>query len=149
MNPNSSKTATLNSVELVNSFIEAINNQNITQIITLLDEDHLFINSQDKKLSGKENVIRAWLKYFELFPDYHIEAEQIVASDDMIAIFGYSSGTYKNLADKSNLNYWRLPSSWKVSVQNSLITKWQVYTDNFVPFEIIRRNNMNGHVNGN
>lgn len=124
----------------INAYVEAINQQNITQIITLLAEDHVFTNSQDKKLMGKEVVIRSWLKYFELFPDYHIEIENVINNGETIGLFGYSSGTYKGSSDQSD--FWKLPSAWKVAVNENLITEWQVYTDNMVPFEIIRKNNM-------
>jgi hypothetical protein len=123
--------------ELIVAFVEAVNHQNITKIVMGLSENTIFCNSQGKEISGKENVIRAWMNYFELFSDYYIEVDQIIENDHTAVILGYSGGTYKKSVD--DLDKWRLPSAWKVKLNNSEIAQWQVYTDNMVPFEIIKR----------
>jgi len=127
--------------ELIFSFVEAVNNQNITKIVMALSENTLFCNSQGKEIVGKENVIRAWMNYFELFPDYYIEVDHIIENEHTIGILGYSGGTYKKSVN--DLDKWRLPSAWKVKLNKREIAQWQVYTDNMIPFEIIKRN-MNG-----
>lgn len=124
------------------NFIQSVNNQSITQIVLSLSEETIFCNSQGKEIRGKDNVLRAWMKYFELFPDYYIDAEHILEKEGVVLITGHSGGTYKNLKDDDCR--WRLPSAWKVQLENEQIILWQVYTDNMVPFDIIKRNMSKG-----
>ncbi len=56
--------------EVIFEFIDAINNASIDKISNLLTDDHVFIDSQDNKTTGKENMKQSWITYFELFPDY-------------------------------------------------------------------------------
>jgi ketosteroid isomerase-like protein len=51
-------------------FSECINTQNIRGISNLMTEDHRFIDRAGKVVRGKENMIRTWVKFFELFPEY-------------------------------------------------------------------------------
>jgi hypothetical protein len=50
------------------------------------------------------------------------------------------NATYKNLTDKLNSNFWRIPSSWKAIVENDKIKLWQVYCDYSELFTIIEKN---------
>lgn len=127
---------------VIRDFIEAINKQNITQIVMTLSESTIFCNSQGKEITGKENVLRAWMKYFELFPDYTIEVDQTIHNAHTIVILGHAKGSYKN--SQKETDQWKLPSAWKATIENEKVALWQVYTDNMVPFEIIKRN-MNGN----
>lgn len=127
-------------VKLALRFIEAINLHSLSGILDLMHDDHTFTNSQGKTIKGKEELVRGWLKYFELFPDYHIEVQETIQNGSLVAIFGYASGTYKSLAINREDNFWRLPSSWKAEVQDGKVLKWQVYSDNLFPFNIISKN---------
>jgi len=138
MIPVNDRRPTNQAQEVIKNFIQAINEQNISQLVSYLSEDHVFTNSSDKKIMGKELVIRAWMKYFELFPNYNIKVEHIMINETDLGVFGNSSGTYKNL--EGDQNRWELPSAWKVKIADGQIKEWQVYTDNMVPYEIIRRN---------
>lgn len=125
---------------IVMDFIDAINNANIDKIYSLMAQDHLFIDSQDNKVEGKEKIKQAWIGYFELFPDYKIEVNEIFEKDSIICMLGYASGTYKNIRNKNNSNHWRIPAAWKADVENNQIKSWQVYADNIIVMEIIKRN---------
>lgn len=130
-------------LETCQNFIHAVNGKNISQIVLSLSESTVFSNSQGKEIQGRDNVLRAWMKYFELFPDYYIDAEQMFENEGTVVVLGYSGGSYKNI--KEDDCQWRLPSAWQVKLENSSqISRWQVYTDNMVPFEIIKRNMNNG-----
>ena len=63
---------------------------------------------------------------------------EIVEKDSLTSIFGYASGTYKDINIKSN--YWRIPAAWRVVVADGKIKEWQVYADNIIVAEIISRN---------
>jgi ketosteroid isomerase-like protein len=121
-------------------FVDAINKADIDKICSLMTVDHVFIDSQDNRATGKENMKKAWAEYFKMFPDYKIEIENILENDSLVCLFGYASGTYRNLQNENNSNHWRIPAAWKAIVRNNQIKQWQVYADNIIVMDIINRN---------
>lgn len=126
--------------KIVLDFIDAINDTDINGIIDLMSKDHVFVDSQGNKATGKDLLKQAWTGYFELFPDYRIEIEETFEKDSLICILGYASGTYKNLQNEKNSNHWRIPGAWTAIVSDNKISKWQVYADNIIVMEIVKRN---------
>jgi ketosteroid isomerase-like protein len=126
---------------IVYEFVDAINCANVDKMVALMTTDHLFIDSQDNKMEGKDNLRQAWIGYFALFPDYKIEINEILEKDSLICMFGYASGTYKNLIGEDNRNRWRIPAAWRAIVTDDHIKNWQVYCDNIIVMDIINRNN--------
>ncbi len=127
-------------MDIINNYVKAINNANVDQLCDLLADDHIFIDSQDNRFVGVENMRVGWTQYFEMFPDYKIEIVETVKNDSIISLFGYASGTYKNLKNKENSNFWRIPAAWRAIVKGDKIKLWQVYADNSVVMEIIKQN---------
>ena len=127
-------------MDTINNYIEAINSANIDNVCDLLTNDHIFIDSQDNRFIGAENMRAAWTQYFEMFPDYKIEINETIENDSIISLFGYASGTYKNLKNKENSNFWRIPAAWKAIVKDDKIKFWQVYADNIIVMDIIKKN---------
>lgn len=126
--------------KIVVDFIDAINNSDIDMILNLMSEDHVFTDSQDNKLTGKEKLRQAWIGYFELFPDYKIEINELLEKDSLVCILGYASGTYLNIKNENNTNYWRIPAAWKAIIRNNQVLSWQVYADNIIVMEIMNKN---------
>jgi ketosteroid isomerase-like protein len=93
---------------------------------------------------GKDNMRQGWIGYFALFPDYKIEINEILEKGSLICMFGYASGTYKNLINEDNSNHWRIPAAWRAIVKDEQIKLWQVYTDNIIVMDIIKKTNKNG-----
>jgi hypothetical protein len=127
--------------KVVLDFVNAINNIDIDRINRLMSENHLFIDSQDNRMNGKEKMKQAWIAYFAMFPDYKIEINEVFEKDSLICILGYASGTYRNIQNENNSNYWRIPAAWKAIVADNKIKQWQVYADNIIVADIINRNN--------
>jgi hypothetical protein len=94
--------------KVVLDFIDAINSANIRSILDLMTDDHVFIDSQGNKATGKDILEQAWIGYFGLFPDYSIEIKDTLEKDSLICILGFASGTYKNLHNTENSNHWRI-----------------------------------------
>ncbi len=125
---------------IVIRFVKAINDHDVDEIINLMSEDHIFIDAIDNKTVGKKGMKEGWKGYYELFPDYQIEISDIIENASTIGLFGYASATYKNLTNKLNSNFWRIPASWKAIVENNKIKHWQVYCDYSNLFDIISTN---------
>ncbi len=124
--------------QLVYSFMDAINEHNVDKICLLMTDDHKFIDSQGNEGVGKEQMRAGWIGYFQLFPDYKIEVTEILTHSDIVAAFGFASGTFQGLKEHKE-NYWRLPASWKAIIRNDKIQLWQVYADTKIPYDIIER----------
>ena len=127
-------------IEIVKSFIKAINDHNVDEIYNLMSDDHIFIDTYGDKFVGRKGMKEGWQNYYKMFPDYKVEILDIVENDSIIGLFGYASGTYKNIIDESNSNFWKTPASWKAIVENDKIKYWQVYCDYTRLQEILDKN---------
>ena len=128
------------SKKIIYDFVNAINGHNVEEISSLMTDDHTFIDAMGNAVTGKDTMKAGWAGYFMWFPDYKIEITDIFAEGDMLAAFGFASGTFKGLETDKNENYWRLPASLKVIVHNDKVKLWQVYADTKIPFDIINKN---------
>lgn len=127
-------------IKIIHQYIEAINSASADQICDLLADDHVFIDSQDNSCLGIEMMRRGWTQYFELFPDYKIEIQEIIQNKSTFCLYGHASGTYKNRVNEEKSNFWRIPAAWKAIVQDNKIKFWQVYADNSIVIDIMKRN---------
>ena len=124
---------------VVLKFVRSINNQNPAEMLSLMSDNHRLIDAHGAEFSGKEKMEAAWQAYFDLFPDYRIDVTDIFESDNIVALFGSASGTFRGDKKKKE-NVWHLPAAWKAIVVEGKIEQWQVYADTKIPFEIIERN---------
>ena len=125
----------MTSKETVLAFVDRINAHDIDGLAELMAEIHSLIDAHGNQVSGKEKMIAGWRGYFEWFPVYSIEVNEIFECDDTFALFGFAGGSFKGRAEDS----WRLPAAWKAIVKDSRIVLWQVFADTKIPFEIIER----------
>jgi len=125
---------------IVLDYIAAINEADLDRILSLMSDDHIMIDPQDHKMTGKDNLRQAWIGYFGLFPDYKIEVNEILEKDSLICILGYASGTYKNLKNDDNSNFWKIPLALAAIIKDNYISQWQIYADNLVVIDIINKN---------
>jgi ketosteroid isomerase-like protein len=123
-----------NSEVVVRRFIERINSHDVTGIVGMCTNDHRFIDSLGQILTGREQLQRAWSGYFELFSDYCIEVETLIASARSALVAGHASATAKVRSSKAP---WRIPAAWRAEVDADLIDLWQVYADNRPVYELI------------
>ena len=125
--------------DVIHQFILAINSHNLEHMGLLMTDEHAFIDAHNKRVDGREKTLSGWKLYFDLFPDYRIEAEKVFNDENEFAIFGFAEGTYHNLATDGAKAHWRLPASWKAMVHEGKIALWQVYIDTMIPSEIMNR----------
>ena len=118
-----------NEMDVVQAFITAINKGNVSQLSSLMTEDHTFVDSGGRVESGRENMTAGWKAYFRMFPDYKIEIQSMLQDRGLIAVFGFASGTYNGKRGLVPENKIEMPAAWKVVVENGKIKLWQVYAD--------------------
>ena len=151
--------APMNTQETILAFIDRINAHDVEGLAELMSDDHIFIDAHGNEVVGREEMTVGWRGYFEWFPDYYIEVNEVfegrddLGSDDLgsdeasrvvearkngesFALFGFAGASFKGKESEC----WRLPAAWKASVKDGRVTLWQVFADTKIPFEIIERN---------
>jgi len=118
-----------NEISIVRDFIAAINQGDVSQLSSLMTEDHAFVSSQGTIDSGRENMTNGWKEYFRMFPDYKVKIQNYLQDGSVIAAFGYASGTYNGKRGLVPENRIEMPAAWKAIVENGKIKVWQVYAD--------------------
>jgi predicted ester cyclase len=118
-----------NEIDVIKAFIAAINKGNVSQISSLMTEDHTFVDSMGRVESGRNNMTEGWNQYFRMFPDYRIEVQSILQDKSLVAVFGFASGTYNGKRGLVPENRVEMPTAWKAIVENGKIKLWQVYAD--------------------
>ena len=116
-------------VNIVRAFVAAINRQDVAEMGRLMSDDHQFIDSSGRSVSGRDTMIAGWLQYFRMFPDYEIKVESIVADSERVAVFGSAHGTYNGKRGLVAANRIEMPAALKAVVTNGQVKIWQVYTD--------------------
>jgi len=116
-------------INVVMAFIAAINRRDPSEICNLMSEDHTFIDSVGRIISGRENMTAGWEGYFRMFPDYQIRIENIIRDKTIVAVFGSASGTYNGKRGPIPENKIEMPAAWKAVVANGKVKLWQVYAD--------------------
>lgn len=124
--------------ETLKAFIGRINARDVIALGELMGDDHTFVDAHGNEVRGKESMIGGWRGYFEWFPDYRIEVDEILEGEvtdrgQIFGLFGFAGGSFKGSPDAG----WRLPAAWKAIVKNGQVVLWQVFADTKIPFEIM------------
>ena len=91
-------------------------------------DDHTFIEAHGNEMTGKETMKENWASYFQLFPNYYVEVEEILTKGDLAMAYGYAgAGT----GEKA----WKIPAAWRAIARDGKIKLWQVYADTKIQFE--------------
>ena len=125
--------------DLVLAFLEEINQHDVRALAELISEDHVFVDSLNNRLQGREKVRAGWTAYFKMCPDYSVSHEEIFANGNVVAAFGWAGGTIVAKGELRPENRWRIPAAWMASVNNDQLTEWKVYADNKPVYEILSR----------
>jgi ketosteroid isomerase-like protein len=121
----------MKSIEItaVESFVKAINQGNASILESLMSEDHTFVDAAGTVEVGRDKMVSGWEGYFQMFPDYKIEIENILSDGNLVAAFGFAAGTYNGNRGMVAENRIEMPAAWKAIVEEGKIKHWQVYAD--------------------
>jgi ketosteroid isomerase-like protein len=126
--------------KIIIEFIDSINKKDLEKISLLMSEYILFIDAHGNEVQGNHRMKAGWKLYFEWFPDYQIEITETLTNGELIAVFGFASGTFRGIRTEKNENFWKIPASWKIKLENDKIALWQVFADTKIPYDIIAKN---------
>jgi limonene-1,2-epoxide hydrolase len=131
-------------IKVVEAFIAAINRHDASELSNLMTEDHTFVDSAGRKLSGRGNMTAGWKGYFQMFPDYEIHVERLLADNAWVAVFGSACGTYNGKRGLVAENRITMPAAWRAVVEKGKIELWQVYADWTEGCKIMEEDNRTG-----
>jgi hypothetical protein len=130
-----------NETIVVKAFIAAINKRDLSELSSLMTEDHTFIDSAGRVASGREKMMAGWQAYFQMFPDYEIRVETMLSDKNLVAVFGSACGTYNGKRGLAPENRIEMPAAWKAIIENDKVKSWQVYADWTEGVRIIEEDN--------
>jgi ketosteroid isomerase-like protein len=130
-------------IAVCQAFVRAINEHSIDDLGALMSDDHVFVDSQDGAVSGRDAMLTAWVAYFGMFPDFQIEADTIISSGGTVAIFGHASGTFNGKRGPVPEARITMPAAWRATVSEGKIKVWQVYADWSEGVKVIERETQN------
>jgi ketosteroid isomerase-like protein len=124
--------------EVAKKFVSAINQHNADALSQLMTKDHIFIDSGGGTYSGAE-MRGSWVEYFKMFPDYKVEISEVFVSGETVVLIGAASGTYTTDGTLKPENHWEGPAAWKAVVAGEKVKVWQVFSDNTLVSEIVKK----------
>jgi ketosteroid isomerase-like protein len=125
----------MTNMQVLIKFIEAINNHDVEGILKIITKDHIFIDSLGQSMQGAGAMKIAWVKYFDIVPDYEITIHEVFEKENIMVIVGKAKGTYAESGKVVGANKWETTAAWRAVISTERIAQWQVFADN----EPIRR----------
>ncbi|WP_128429983.1 YybH family protein [Streptomyces cyaneus] len=107
-------------VDVVRRFNAAINDQDLTDLASLMSDDHTFVDTDGGTVRGKQACLDAWRGFFTAFGDYRNVFTELTVHDDVATVSGYSVCSRPELAG---------PALWTARVTGALVGEWRVYED--------------------
>ena len=105
-----------------------------------MTEDHVFIDSLGTRVTGRQQMQKAWQGYFSMVPDYSITVDETFSEGPVVVMLGAAQGTYSSWGTLRPENRWQTPAAWRAVVRGPLIAEWRVYADNEPIRQIMARN---------
>jgi ketosteroid isomerase-like protein len=103
------------------AFNEAINRRDLEALRALMTDDHRFVDSDDKALAGKKDVLTAWQGFFAAFPDYRNEWSHVIPARGRVIAVGRSVCSAEPALDG--------PAIWTASTVGDKVSEWRVHDD--------------------
>lgn len=103
-------------------FNQCITNADINGLAELMTEDHVFIDTANVRMEGKNTCIsNAWEPFFHLYPNYRNIFERIIVKNSTVIMQGYS------VCADDILNNVR--AIWMAEIMDDKVALWHIYPD--------------------
>jgi ketosteroid isomerase-like protein len=101
-------------------FNDRINGRDIDGLASLMTDDHTFIDTEARAVSGLRNCRDAWRGFFSAYPDYRNVFVSMITNRDVVTIVGHSVCSEPDLAG---------PALWTATIRDGKVAEWRVYSD--------------------
>ena len=103
-------------------FNDCINNADITGLVDLMTEDHLFIDMANNRINGKsDNITKAWEPFFRLYRGYRNIFENVTVNGSTVIMRGYS------ICSDQVLN--NIRTIWVAEIKENKVHIWHIHSD--------------------
>jgi len=116
--------------EVIEAFVNAVNSGKPEKIVGTMDADAVFVDSLGDRLEGKTALLDGWRGYLQLFPDYRIGVEAMFVEEREAMLHGWAGATLHRHGRAVEGGGWRIPAAWRAVTDARRVTLWQVYADN-------------------
>jgi hypothetical protein len=99
-------------------FNQCINDQDIDGISRLMSENHIFIDRLGVEYG---DMVNGWIEFFNNFPTYKNIFNRVESQNNLVILIGYAIWSNKSLEKDHAI--------WKATIENDLVSKWQIYED--------------------
>jgi uncharacterized protein (TIGR02246 family) len=123
---------------LAQTFVDAINRQDVDELAALMTADHRFIDSLGNPVEGRDKMRAGWAGYFKMIPDYRITVDELICDGPVVVLLGCAEGTYAVNGELKVENRWTTPVALRATVSDGFIAEWRVYADN-EPLRVLMR----------
>lgn len=79
-------------VRIVLRFVEAVEHADAAALSDCMTEDHVFVDSDGRRMEGREQALEAWSRFFGMVRDYRLGIEQTLSHGDTMVLLGTASG---------------------------------------------------------
>ena len=105
---------------IISEFNDYINKGDLEGLASFMTDDHIFIDTGNNVVNGKEKALDAWKVFFEYFPDYRNHFDSFFEFGDRISVLGYSTCSDKRLEGAG---------IWRIKIIDNKISEWRVLED--------------------
>ncbi len=126
------RLATIDSTEIFEQFVTAINSHEVKTLTPLMTADHVFVDSLGNRVQGATSMEAGWRGYFAMCGDYRIRIDDVMAKGGVVLAAGEAGGTIDSVA-------WRTPAAWKAVIRDGRVAEWRVFADNKPVYEILAK----------
>lgn len=103
---------------VVLAFNEAIDGRDLDALAELMTASHRFIDSAGATVDGRNACVAAWREFFESFPDYRNNFEDVAdGGDGVVVVRGRSACSFASLDG---------PAEWRAVIVDDRVDVWQV-----------------------
>ena len=85
-----------------------------------MTDDHRFVNTAGGAVEGRSACLDAWRTFFDAFPDYRNEFDEVASQGHRVVARGRSHCSTPELDG---------PALWHAHVAQGLIREWRVHDD--------------------
>lgn len=94
----------------------------LKNVANLMTEDHVFCDTANNRIKGKDNnIVQAWEPFFNFYPGYRNIFENIVARGSTVIMQGYS------ICSDEILN--NICAIWVAKIIDNKVGSWHIYPD--------------------
>ncbi len=116
--------------EVVLKFVSKINSHDVPGLVSLMTEDHLFVDSLGSRFV-RPAIEEGWRQYFAMVPDYWVRVERVISDTEVSVLIGEAGGTFVPKGGRPKLeNRWSAPSAWVARTREGRVSEWRVFSDN-------------------